>query len=221
MHAGTCPIRAVAEAPWGSGDAHVQSTTTRRPRPQAVRARGTSRLPHRFSAKASPRTPWARGLLSAFWEWGSPDLPACGLRHGSGGGPARPIFISPSSRPSRGAKPCGADDRKLPQEWPHQAGSRGGGEINARVPREDPMTQAMTIKTRRALGGRRPTQGPCFPFGAKGASTGQDIRQRLPFRCNETKTSRTAGRRSPWSPRRRHHQCFWQSKTNFSQDKLY
>ena len=83
------------------------------------------------------------------------------------------------------------------------------------------MTQAMTIKARRALGGRRPAQGPCFPFGEKGASTGQGIRQRLPFRCNETKTNRAAGRRSPWIPRRRHHQCFWQPKTTFGQDNLY
>src|SRR4051812_29407195 len=88
--------------------------------------------------------------MSAFWERGCPDLPACGLRHGSSGGPARPIFISPSSRPSRGAKPRGADDRKLPQERLQQAGSRGGGEINARVPPEDPVTQAMRIKASRA-----------------------------------------------------------------------
>ena len=39
------------------------------------------------------------------------------------GGPTRPIFINTGSRPSRGAKPRGADDRKLPQERPHQAGS--------------------------------------------------------------------------------------------------
>ncbi|RCU25575.1 hypothetical protein DVA69_18985, partial [Acinetobacter baumannii] len=58
--------------------------------------------------------------------------------------------------------------------------------------------QAMTIETRRVPGGRRPAQCPCFPFGAKGASTGQGIRQRLPFRCNKTKTRRTAGRRSSW-----------------------
>ena len=177
----------------------------RRPRPQAVRARGASCLPLRFSAKPSPHAPLARVLLSVFWEWGSPDFPACGLRRGSGGGPARPVFISPSSRHSRGAKPRGADDRKLPRERPHQAGSRGRGEINARVPREDPMMQAMTIKARRAPGGRRPAQGPCFPFGAKGASTGQGIKQTLPFWCNETKSSRTAERRSTWSPRRRHH----------------
>ena len=137
--------------------------------------------------------------LSAFWEWGSPDLPACGLRRGSSGGPLQPSFISSSSRPSRGAKPRGADDRKRPQEQPHQSGSRGGGEIKARAPREEPVTQAMTIETRRAPGGRRPVQCPCFPFGAKGASTGQGIRQRLPFRCNKTKTSRMAGWRSSWS----------------------
>ena len=62
----------------------------------------------------------------------------------------QPSFISSSSRPSRGAKPRRADDKKLPQEQPHQAGSRGGGEIKAGVPREEPMTQAMTIEIRRA-----------------------------------------------------------------------
>ena len=142
--------RAVAEASWGSADAHVQSIATWRPRPQAIGARGASRLPLRFSAKPSLGAPWARGLLSAFWERGSPDLPACSLRRGSSGGPVRPSFISSCSRPSQGAKPCEADDRRLPQEQPHQAGSRGGGEIKAGVPHEEPVTQAMTIETRRA-----------------------------------------------------------------------
>jgi len=77
-------------------------------------------------------------------------LLACGLRRGSSGGPAWPIFISSISRPSRGAKPHGADDRKLPQRQPCQAGSRGGGEIKAGIPHEEPVTQAMTIKARRA-----------------------------------------------------------------------
>ena len=54
---------------------------------------------------------------------------ACGVAQV--GGPMQPSFISLSSRPSRGAKPRGADDRKLPQEQPPQAGSRGGGEIKA------------------------------------------------------------------------------------------
>ena len=142
---------------------------------------------------------------------GVPRL-AC-LRRGSSGDTARPIFIISSSRPSRGAKPHGTDDRKLPQRQPRQACSGGGGEIKAGILREEPVMQAMTIETRRAPGGRRPAQCPCFPFGAKGASTGQGIGKRLPFRCNETKTSRAAERRSPWSPRRRHHQYFWQPKT--------
>ena len=54
-------------------------------------------------------------------------MPACGVAQA--GGPARPIFINSSSRPSRGAKPRGADDRKLPQAQPRQAGSRGRREI--------------------------------------------------------------------------------------------
>ena len=69
--------------------------------------------------------------LSVFWERGSPDLPAYGLPRGSKGGPAWPIFINTSSRPSRGAKPRGADDKELPQARPRQAGSRGGGEFKA------------------------------------------------------------------------------------------
>src|SRR4051812_37583396 len=115
----------------GSGDTHVQSTAMWRPRPQAVRARGASLMPFRLTARPSLGAPWIRGLLSAFWERGSPDLPACGLRRGSKGAPARPIFINTDPRPSRGAKPRGADDTELLQARPHQAGSRGGGEIKA------------------------------------------------------------------------------------------
>ena len=138
--------------------------------------------------------------MSVFWEQGYPDFPACGLRGGSSGGPVQPCFISSSSRPSRGAKPHRAGDRKLPQEQPHQAGSRGGGEIKARAPRDEPVTQAMTIETRQAPGGRRPAHCPCFPFGAKGASARKGIGQRQPFRGNKAKTRRTAPAwsRSSW-----------------------
>ena len=106
------PSRARNEASWGSGGAHVQSIATGRPRLQAIGARGALHLPLRFSAKPSPRAPWARGLLLEFWERGSPDLPACGLQRGSSEGPVQPNFISSSSRPSRGAKSRGTDDRK-------------------------------------------------------------------------------------------------------------
>ena len=71
-------------------------------------------------------------------------------------GPVQLVYIKPSSRPSRGAKPRGADDARLPQGRPHQAGSQGGGEIKAGVPREVLVTQAMRIKTRQAPGGRQP-----------------------------------------------------------------
>ena len=56
---------------------------------------------------------------------------------------------------------------------------------------------------------------PVFLFEEYPSEEYQGIRQRFPYRCNETKTSRTAGRRSPWSPRRRHHQSLWQTKTAF------
>ena len=40
-------------------------------------------------------------------------MPACGLRRGSKGGPSWPVFINTDPRPSRGAKPRGADDAEL------------------------------------------------------------------------------------------------------------
>ena len=139
-----------AETAWGSGDAHIQSTATRRPRPQAVGARGAPHLPFGFASKPSPNAPWARGLLSAFQERGSPDLPACGPQRGSTSGPVRPIFTSKHSRPSRGAKPREADDARPPQGRPHQAGSRGAERSRQGTPREVPVTQAMTTGARRA-----------------------------------------------------------------------
>src|SRR3954465_2143359 len=69
--------------------------------------------------------------LSAFWERGSPDLPACGLRRGLKGAQHGPSSSTLDPRSSRGAKPHGADDAELPQARPHQAGSRGAGEIKA------------------------------------------------------------------------------------------
>ena len=113
MHAGTCPIRAVAEAPWGSGGAHVQPTAMRRPRPQAVRARGASLLPFRLPARPSPGAPWARGLLSAFWEWGSPDLPAYGLRHGSKGVQHGPSSSTQTQDPREGPSLAGRMTRSF------------------------------------------------------------------------------------------------------------
>src|SRR4051812_36606103 len=57
-------------------------------------------------------------------------------------------------------------------------------------------------------GGRQPAQCLPFLFGAKGARAGERIKQRHPFRYNETKTSPTVGMSSSWSPERRHHRAF-------------
>ena len=122
----------------------------------------------------------------------------------------------------------GQASRGRRQEASSGAASSGGlarrRRDQGRVPHEVPVAQAMTIEIRQAPGGRWPGQCPCFPFGAKGASAAGEyrgIRQRLPFRCNKTKTSRTAGWRSSWSPSRRHRQSLWQVKTTFCQDNLY
>ena len=134
---------------WGSGDAHVQSIAMHQARPQAVGARGAPHLPLGFASKPSPSAPWAWGLLSASWERGSPDLPACGPRRGSASSPIRPIFISQRSRPSRGAKPREADDARPPRGRPHQASSRGVERSRQGAPRKVSVMQGMNTGARR------------------------------------------------------------------------
>src|SRR4051812_38484684 len=89
---------------------------------------------------------YLRRCLSAFWEQGSLDLPACGLRRGSNGGPARPIFTN--ARPktlargqaSRGGR-HGASSGAASSGWLTRRRRDQG-----RVPRDVPMTQAMKTK---------------------------------------------------------------------------
>ena len=88
--------------------------------------------------------------MSASWERGSPDLPACRPHRGSTSGPVRPIFTSKHSRPSRGTEPREADEARPPQGRPHQAGSRGAERSRQGTPREVPVTQAMAIGARQA-----------------------------------------------------------------------
>ena len=47
---------------------------------------------------------WRWSIVSAFWEWGSPDLPACGLRRGSKGGQRGPSSPTQTQDPHEG--PC-------------------------------------------------------------------------------------------------------------------
>ena len=107
------PSMAQNQGAWWSSAAHIQSTATRRPRPQAVSARGASLLPFRLPARPSPGAPWARGLLSAFWKRGSPDLLACGLRHGSRGGQHGPSSSTQTQDPRKGPSLAGWTTRSF------------------------------------------------------------------------------------------------------------
>src|SRR3954470_4362561 len=49
----------------------------------------------------SPDTSNVKRKLSVFWERGSPDLPACGLRRGSKGAQRGPSSSTRDPRPSR------------------------------------------------------------------------------------------------------------------------
>ena len=89
--------------------------------------------------------------MSAFWERGSPDLPACGPRRGSTSGPVRPVFVSQTlktlarDQASRGGR-CKTSSRVASPGRLAREAERS----RQRVPREVPMTQAMTTKARRA-----------------------------------------------------------------------
>ena len=118
-------------------------------------------MPLRFSTKPSPSAPWARGLLSAFWEWRSPDLPACGLQRGSAVAQYGPSSLAHAQDAREGPSLAG---------WTTGGFLRGGLTRQAReeaersrqgVPREVLMTQGMTIKTRRAPGGRQAGASLC------------------------------------------------------------
>ena len=147
--------------------------------------------------------PWARGLLSVFWERGSPDLLACGLRHGSKGAQHGPSSSTQAQDPREGPSLAGRMTRSFLRHGlvrlAHEEAesSRQGTSRGAHDASHDDQGRQAGAGLRSVLP---------FLFGAKGASTGKSIKQRHPFRCNKTKTSPTAGWRSPWSPSRRHHQ---------------
>ena len=102
-------------------------------------------------------------------------MPACGLRRGSKEAQHNPSSSMQAQDPHEGPSLAGRTTRGFFRRGlVRQAHEEA--EIKAGVPREVLVTQAMTIETRRAPGGRRPAQGPCFLFGAKGASTGVEYR---------------------------------------------
>ena len=141
--------REVAEGAWGSADAHVPSSDTRRLSPQAIGALNASPLPFGFTSKPSPSAPWTRGLLSAFWEPGYPVLPAA---HGLAPSTA---WYDPSTTPARQDPREGPSlARRTTPRPPEGAASPGGlarsGDFYAGAqPHEVAVTQAMTTKGRR------------------------------------------------------------------------
>ena len=100
--------RAVAEAAWGSGDAHVQSTATCQPRPHAFGARGAPYLTLGFAAKPSPSAPWARGYY----------------RRSRNGGPQTCLPAAHSMARQRAVRPIFVN--KAPKTLARVQASRGG-----------------------------------------------------------------------------------------------
>ena len=70
-------------------------------------------MPFRLPARPSLGAPWARGLLSAFWERGSPDLPACGLWRGSRGAQHGPSSPTQTQDPREGPSLAGRTTRSF------------------------------------------------------------------------------------------------------------
>ena len=143
-------------------------------------------------------------------------MPTCGLRRGSKGAQHGPSLSTQAQDPREGPSLAGRMTRSFLRhgliglareeaERSRRGTSRGAHDAS----HDDQGRQA----------GARPRSVLPFLFGARGASAGESIKQRHPFRCNKTKTSRTAGWRSSWSPSRRHRQGLWQARTDFSQDK--
>src|SRR4051812_47475442 len=217
MHAGTSQV---TQLPRHRGEVETPTscqTATRRPRPQAVRACGALPLPFRLSARPSPCAPWARGLLSAFWERGSPDLPACGLRRGSNGGPARPIFINARlktlarGQASRGRR-HGASSSMASSGWLARRRRDQGG-----VPHEVPMTQAMMTKGARRAPARAASP---FPLWCKGSKRRREDQAKAPISVQRDRDQSNGGKEVTMEPRTASPQGLWQAKTNFSQDKF-
>jgi hypothetical protein len=95
----------VEQLPRRRGEAETPTSNQvamRQSGPQAIGARGTSPLPFGFATKPSPSAPWARGLLSASWEPGYPDLPAYGPGRGPLSGLVWPIFSIDTQDPREG-----------------------------------------------------------------------------------------------------------------------
>ena len=151
--------------------------------------------------------------MSAFWERGSQDLPACGLRRGSKGaqhGPSSSVQAQdPREGPSLAGQTTGGFLRhglvRLAREEVER--SRRGTSRGAHDASDDDRSQA-------APGGHGLGSVLVSPLVQRGQAQAKASGKGCHSGATRP-TSRAAGRRSPWSPRRRHHQSFAQTKTTF------
>src|SRR3954471_15324026 len=147
---------------------------------------------------------------------GSPDLPAYGLRRGSKGDPARPIFIN--TRPktlargqaSRGGR-HGASSGPASSGWLTRRRRDQGG-----VPHEVPMTQAMTTKGARRAPARAVSS---FPLWCKGGKHRREDQAKASISVQRDQDQSNGGEEVIVEPRTASPQSLWQARTNFSQDK--
>ena len=117
-------------------------------------------------------------------------MPACGLRRGSKGAQHGPSSSTQTQDPREGPSLAGRKTQgflrhglvRLARKEAER--SRRGTSRGAHDASHDDQGRHAGSRARSVLP---------FLFGAKGASTGESIKQRHPFRCNETKTSPTAG----------------------------
>ena len=152
---------------------------------------------------------------------GSADLPACGPRRGWAGRSIRPIFIDKAfktlarGQASRGGRRGTSSGVASPgrlargEEIKARQTSRGSHDVS-RDHQDQAGSNACSVLVS-SLVLRRQAQARSIEASSKGFHIG----------ATRPKTSRTEIWRSPWSPRRRHHQSLWQAKTTFSQDSLY
>ena len=171
-----------------------------------------------FAAKPSTSAPWARGLLSASWERGVPRL-AC----------LQPkVWLHP--------RPCTAHlhQQTLKTLTRGQASRGGRRRTSSGVAWLGRLMRSGDIKAgQTSRGSRDVSHDDQDQAGARAHSvlvSSLVLRRQAQAQSTEASSKgfhigatrlRPVGRRSPWSPRRRHHQSLWQAKTTFSQDSLY
>ena len=159
--------------------------------------------------------------MSASWIWGYPALPASGPPRGSIDGLIRPSSNTNTARPSQGDKPREAGNAKTPEGIGLLRLAPKGRRVLCNVASRGSANVSHDDQAQGAPGGRR-AQVSSSVQGRQGAGAeSRGISQRFPFWCNETKTARTAGRRSSTNPPQHHDQRLFAGEDYFCQDRLY